>query len=102
MPKKIDDNTWVYAIITNPGSDEQVLGQHDTEADIAYIPIFTEKEDATQGLLNLKIERGTRCEVQAILFSDIAQIADKNGFLVYLLDVSGNVLEKIAPAAHKQ
>ncbi len=101
MPEKMDDNTWVYSIITNPGSDEQVLGQHDTEADISYIPIFKEKEDATQGLLNLEVERGTRCEVQAVFFGDIVQAAAKNGFLVYLLDVSGNVLEKIAPATYK-
>ena len=97
MTAKIDDNTWIYTVITNPGTDEQVLGQHDTEADISYIPIFTEKEDATQGLLNLEVERGTRCEVQAILYSDIAATADKNGFLVYLLDASGNVLNKIVP-----
>ena len=97
MTAKIDDNTWIYTVITNPGSDEQVLGQHDTEADISYIPIFTEKEDATQGLLNLEVERGTRCEVQAVLYSDIATVADKNGFLVYLLDASGNVLNKIVP-----
>ncbi len=102
MPKKIDDNTWIYAIITNPGSSEQVLGQHDAEADISYIPIFTEKEDAAQGLLNLEVERGTRCEVQAVLFSDIVPVADKNGCLLYLLDASGNVLEKIAPATDKQ
>lgn len=102
MPEKIDANTWVYTVITNPGSDEQVLGQHDTAADIAYIPIFTEKDDATQGLLNLEVARGTRCEVQAFLFSDIAQAADQNGFLIYLLDAAGNVLNKIAPTSPKQ
>ncbi len=102
MPEKIDADTWIYTVITNPGSDEQILGQHDAEADISYIPIFTEKEEATQGLLNLEVERGTRCEVQALLYSDIAEAADKNGFLVYLLDASGNVLDKITPATPKQ
>jgi hypothetical protein len=102
MPEKIDANTWIYTVITNPGSDEQVLGQHDTEADISYIPIFTEKEQAAQGLLNLEVERGTRCEVQAVLYSDIIAAAYKNGFLVYLLDASGNVLNKIVPNTPKQ
>ena len=102
MPEKIDANTWIYTVITNPGSDEQFLGQHDADADISYIPIFSEKEDAAQGLLNLEVERGTRCEVQAVLFSDITEAADKNGFLVYLLDASGNVLNKIAPTTPKQ
>ena len=102
MPGKIDADTWVYTIITNPGSDEQVLGQHDTDADISYIPIFSEKEDATQGLLNLEVERGTRCEVQAVIYSDIAEAAEKNGFLVYLLDATGNILDKFAPITRKQ
>jgi hypothetical protein len=101
MPAKIDNNTWIYTVITNPGSDEQLLGQHDADADISYIPIFSEKEDATQGLLNLEVKRGTRCEVQAILYSDIAEAAGKNGFLLYLLDATGKVLDKIAPDTKK-
>jgi len=102
MPEKIDADTWIYTVITNPGSNEQVLGQHDAEANISYIPIFKEKEHATQGLLNLEVDRGTRCEVQAVLYGDIAEAADKNNFLVYLLDASGNVLNKMAPTPPKQ
>jgi len=98
MPGKIDADTWVYIIITNPGSSEQVLGQHDAEADISYIPIFKEKDDATQGMIQLEVEKGTRCEVQAILYSDIEQAASENSFLIYLLDASGNVLDTFAPA----
>jgi hypothetical protein len=101
MPQIPDANTWVYTVITNPGSDEQVLGQLDAEAEISYIPIFMEKEDANQGILNLEVARGTRCEVQAVLYDEIARAADKNGFLVYLLDASGNILEKIAPTVPK-
>ena len=97
MPHKLNADTWVYTVITNPGSDEQMLGQLDTKADISYVPIFMEKEHATQGLLNLEVARGTRCEVQAVMFSEISEAADENGFLVYLLDESGNILEKIAP-----
>ena len=98
MPGKIDADTWVYTVITNPGSGEQVLGQLDIEADISYIPIFREKEDATQGLIQLEVEKGTRCEVQALLYSDIEQVAGENGFLIYLLDASGKVLDTFAPA----
>ncbi len=98
MPEKIKDDTWIYTIIKDPGSQEQFLGQHDSEAEISYIPIFLEKEQAVQGLFQLKVEKGTRCEVQAVFYSDIAQAAVENGFLLYLLDESGNVLDKIAPA----
>ena len=101
MPQKINADTWVYTVITDPGPGEQLLGQHDVDADIAYIPIFLEKEHATQGLLQLEVARGTRCEIQALLYDDITRAAGKNGFLVYLLDASGNVLEKIAPAIQK-
>ena len=99
MPEKIKDDTWVYTIITNPGPTENLMGQHDADADISYIPIFKDKEQATQGLLQLEVEKGTRCEVQAVFYSEIAQAALENGFLIYLLDESGNVLDKIAPAS---
>jgi hypothetical protein len=102
MPHKITADTWVYTVITNPGPGEQLLGQHDADADIAYIPIFLEKEQASQGLLQLKVAQGTRCEVQAVLSSEIERPAGENGFLVYLLDASGNILEKLAPTIQKQ
>jgi len=98
MPQKFNDDTWIYTVITNPGPGEKVLGQYDADAEISYIPFFKEKDHATQGLLQLEVERGTRCEVQALLYSDISQTAADNGFLLYLLDESGNVLDKIAPA----
>lgn len=97
MPEKIDADTWVYTVITNPGTGEQVLGQHDTVADISYIPIFKEKDHALQGLIQLEVEKGTRCEVQALLYGDVERAADENGFLVYLLNASGNVLDTFAP-----
>ena len=101
MPQKFKDDTWIYTVITNPGQDENLLGQYDADAEISYIPFFLEKDHATQGLLQLEVERGTRCEVQALLFEDISQTARDNGFLLYLLDETGNVLDKIAPAAEK-
>jgi len=98
MSGKIDANTWVYTVITNPGSGEQVLGQLDVDADISYIPIFKDKEQAAQGLIQLEVEKGTRCEVQALLYEDVERAAGENGFLIYLLDASGNVLDTLAPA----
>jgi len=98
MSEKIDANTWVYTVITNPGSGEQVLGQHDVDADISYIPIFKDKDQAAQGLIQLEVEKGTRCEVQALLYEDVERAAGENGFLIYLLDASGNVLDTLAPA----
>jgi len=98
MSGRMDANTWVYTVIINPGSGEQLLGQHDADADISYIPIFKEKEEAAQGLIQLEVEKGTRCEVQAVLYEDVERAAGENGFLVYLLDASGNILDTFAPA----
>jgi len=101
MPEKISEDTWIYTVIKDPGTREQFLGQYESEADISYIPIFLKKEHATQCLLQLNVEKGTRCEVQAVIYSDIARTAGENGFLLYLLDESGNVLDKITPTTQK-
>ena len=101
MPEKIDKDAWIYTVIKNPGRGEQFLGQYISETKISYIPIFLKKEQATQCLFQLEVEKGTRCEVQAVIYSEIAQTAGENGFLLYLLDESGNVLDKISPAVRK-
>ena len=102
MPEKINKDTWIYTVIKDPGTREHFLGQYESEVDISYLPIFLKKEHATQCLFQLNVEKGTRCEVQAVIYSDIARAAGENGFLLYLLDESGNVLDKITPAIQKQ
>ena len=102
MPERIKDDAWIYTVIKDPGSGEQFLGQQEPEANISFLPIFLEKEHAVQSLFQFKVDKRTRCEVQAVIYSDIVQAAGENGFLLYLLDESGNVLDKIAPAIQKQ
>ncbi len=99
MQANITNNTWIYTVIKDPGAGEQYLGQHEAKSDVSYLPIFLEKDQATQALFHLNVEKGTRCEVQAVIYSNIAAAAGENGFLLYLLDESGNILEKIAPPA---
>ena len=89
------DDQWVWVVVQDPGSNEQFLGQHDEEENISYIPVFSDKEAAQQGLLNLTREQGHKYEVQAILREELIKDAAAGGFFVFLLSESGQVIEKI-------
>jgi hypothetical protein len=89
------DDQWVWVVVQDPGSNEQFLGQHDEKEDISYIPVFSDKEAAQQGLLELTREPGHKYEVQAILREELIKDAAAGGFFVFLLSESGQVIEKI-------
>jgi hypothetical protein len=95
MSKLVKDDQWVWVVIQDPGESEQFLGQHDTERDVSFIPTFLEKEEAEKGLELLQREEGRKYEVQAILFEDLFSRASDNGFMIFILNRSGNVLDKI-------
>ena len=40
MTKEIKATSWVYVLVQNPGGDEQIVGQKDSDNDIAFIPLF--------------------------------------------------------------
>jgi hypothetical protein len=70
------------------------LGQHDHEKNESFIPAFLDKEVARDGLRYLSTEKGHKYEVQAIRFDDLAQRAAENGFLVFILNESGEIVER--------
>ena len=94
----IDATTWLYVAIQKEGSAEQIVGQNDAELSIAYIPAFLDKETAQQSLFQLKLEKKKKVEVQAIIYEDLARHAAENGFLIFILNADGMVLERL-PAA---
>jgi hypothetical protein len=94
----IQATTWLYVAIQTSGSDEQIVGQTDAQHDISYIPAFLDKETAQQALFQLQLEKKKKIEVQAIIYEDLARHAADNGFLVFVLDEDGKVLERL-PAA---
>jgi hypothetical protein len=94
----IDNTTWLYVAILKTGASEQIVGQTDTEHNIDYIPAFLNKETAQQALFHLHLERKKKYEVQAIIYEDLAQHAASNGFLIFVLDETGTVLERLAGA----
>ena len=97
MQQMNDEDQWVWVVVQDPGGNEQFLGQHDEQKDISFIPAFTDKEAAQQGYLNLIRDPGHKYEVQAILREELVKDAAAGGFSVYLLNDSGDILEKIKP-----
>jgi hypothetical protein len=97
MKKTIDGEAWVYVVVQNPGRNEVFFGLHDRETDVSYIPAFQTKEEAQGCLLHLPTERGNKYEVQAVMFEDLKDNAFGNGFLVFILNEDGKILEKVFP-----
>jgi hypothetical protein len=90
-------DTWVWVVVQDPGGDEQFLGQLDEENNISFIPAFYQKEDAEQCFLQLQRRKGTKYEVQAIFFDELSRDASKHGFMIFMLNAQGDILEKVEP-----
>ena len=97
MGSVIQGNPWVWVVVLDPGKNEQFLGQHDQEGDISFIPAFLDKEEALQALNRLTLEEGHQYEVQAIHFEELARSSAKHGFMLFILNAKGEILEKIKP-----
>jgi len=97
MSTVIQGNTWVWVVVQDPGGDEQFLGQHDEEKNISYIPTFLEKEDALQCLNLLTRDEKKKCEAQAIQYDQLTRDASEHGFMLFVLNHAGEILEKITP-----
>jgi len=96
MTKQISNQEWVYVVIQDPNADAQYLGQHDDEADISFIPIFLEKEDALMCVNLMAKDKQKTYEVQAVLYEELRDHAAAGGFKLYLLNKEGHVVEKIS------
>ena len=97
MTNQLKDDTWIWVIVQDPGGDEQILGQLDEEHNISFIPAFFQKEDAEQCFLQLQRQKGLKHEIQAIFFDELSKDASKHGFLIFMLNAEGEILEKIKP-----
>ena len=97
MTTEIKATSWVYVLVQNPGSDEQIVGQRDVESDIAFIPTFLDKDSAMQGVVHMVKEKGKRFEVQAIIYEDLATYAAQSGFILFILNSEGRIVDKKIP-----
>lgn len=92
-----EKDRWIYVAVEDPGGNEKFVGLHDMDADVSYIPAFDTKEDALTCLVNMPRRNHRKYEVQAVLFDVLCEDARDNGFLIFMTDASGNVIEKITP-----
>ena len=89
--------SWVYVAVEDPGNDEKFVGFFDETTRLSYIPAFHDKEAALSCLINLPRTPGKKYEVQAVLADELARDARKNGFMIFMLDGEGRILEQIQP-----
>lgn len=94
---KINDNEWLWVVVFGQDGNEQMLGQHDEDGDILFIPCFLSKEEAINGLGLLSKNPLQTYSVQAILFEDLKSYSKNNGFMVFILKESGEILDKVSP-----
>ena len=95
MTKKIDNDAWFWVVVQDPGGNEQFLGQREEESGVAFIPMFSEKEDALMCMNLMVRDKKKKYEVQAVIYSDLKDQAAEGGFMLYRLDGDGRVLEKL-------
>ncbi|MFP4194374.1 MAG: hypothetical protein ACLFMN_07345 [Desulfobacterales bacterium] len=95
--EKTTDEMWVYVAVEDPGKNEKFLGLYDEKSNLSYIPAFKEKEAALACTLNLPRREGKKYEVQAIMLDHLGEDARKNGFMIFMLDEQGRILEQIKP-----
>jgi len=93
----IQNDQWVWVVVQDPGAKEQFLGQQDEEKGVSFIPVWLEKDAAVDGLKLLAREQGHTYEVQAIQYETLAPKAAEAGFMLFVLDASGKILDQITP-----
>ncbi len=98
MNKTIKKDQWVYVVVHGPEGNEQLLGQLDEEKNESFIPAFLEREEALMNLNLLAREKESKYEVQAMLYEDLVARIAEQGFLIFILNGSGEVIEKISPS----
>jgi hypothetical protein len=59
--------------------------------------MFLEKEDALQCLNLLARDENRKYEAQAIQYDQLAHDAAEHGFMLFVLNNAGEILEKITP-----
>lgn len=91
-----DKNTegWVYVFVCDPGPGETYFGLYNEEEDINFIPVFRSREEANDCFLELPRKKGVKHECQAVHVDEITEAAEKNGFVVAIVDADGKVVKE--------
>lgn len=87
-------DTWIWVIVQDPGENEMFLGQYDEVNDVSFIPAFLERQDALDALEKLVRDREKEYEVQAIKYGLLTGYGEENGFVVFILNSMGEILNR--------
>lgn len=97
MHERINEHGWVWVFVQDPGKDERYVGQYNAEDDLSFIPAFVTKEEALQCYGRMALEKSRKYEAQAVHYEDLIKEAGTAGFVVFLLNGEGEILDKIQP-----
>lgn len=97
MTEDLPLTSWVYILVKDPGTNEQLVGQYDETNDISFIPAFRDRDEAMQGVAQLVKKKGHKYEIQAVLLEDLLKDAAQGNFFVFILDDEGVIQKKYAP-----
>jgi hypothetical protein len=97
MNHTIDKDSWVFVVVQDPGKNETIVAQRDSEHDLSFIPVFQEKNTAIQGIPRLAKAPGHIFEIQAIIYDDLLIYAQEHSVLLFFLDGEGRILSKAGP-----
>jgi|SaaInl8_200m_RNA_FD_contig_91_67325_length_997_multi_3_in_0_out_0_2 hypothetical protein len=95
MSKLVKEEQWIWILVNDQGEKDEFLGRNDEKNNISFIPAFLEKEDALKCYNLLVTEKEKKYDVQAILYEDITYHCGENGFMLFILDETGDIKEKI-------
>ncbi len=98
MASLIDGNPMVWAFVQIKDGVEAYAGQHIEDLDVIFIPVFLERDAAEACLPMVKREKGAKVEFHAVRFRELEADAARSGFLLFVLDADGVVLEKLVPS----
>ncbi|MDL2330021.1 hypothetical protein LJC71_09845 [Desulfosarcina sp. OttesenSCG-928-A07] len=91
----VDPDTWLYVAIQKNVPADKIVGQVDETHNISYIPAFLTKDAAQQAMFHLRLEKQKKYEIQAIICDDLIRHATEGGFVIFVLDEDGKVLEQL-------
>ncbi len=91
MKTNISTTTWLYTVIINPGINEHLLGQTNLEKKCSFIPAFTNRKAAENGISLLSIGDNNKYEIQAIIYEDLMKYALDGKFFISIIDESWNI-----------
>ncbi len=97
MEEKEQIEGWLYIVVCDPGKNEQFLGLYNKEKGVDFIPAFQSKDAANECFLTLPKEKGRKYEIQAIHVDDLNREAEKEGFIVAIVDNTGKIIKENPP-----